>query len=147
MPNPNPISVSSAYGAFVQNDLQIEGLVGGVNSLDSIPTTEGFKWLAAVDVSGSMYFYKLRVGTDAESLPNIVRPKDYNSVTNAQVWEKVPTPGGGGGGQGEVYSGAGEPEGVQTCISGSCVYVQTDSVPPGVIWSYVGAPLGDTGWA
>lgn len=127
--------------------MQLEELVGGVNSLDAVTTGEGFLWLAVVNVGGSMYFYKLRYGLDAESLPSIVRPKDYNPVTNAQVWEKVPTPGGGGGGQGEVYSGNGSPEGVITCVSGACIYVQLDSDPPGSIISYAGIAGGNTGWS
>lgn len=147
MPNPNPISISIALGLFLQSDLQLEGLVGGVNSLDSVPTVEGFKWLAAVNYVSQMYFYRLRVGNDAESLPSIVRPKDYNPVSNEQVWERVPTPSGGGGGQGEVYSGNGPPEGVQACISGDCIYVQRDSAPPGSMWSFTGTPGTNIGWA
>lgn len=53
---------------------------------------------------------------------------------------------GGGGGEGAVLSGNGSPEGVVTCTSGACVYVQLDSGPPGAIWSYIGAAGGNTGW-
>lgn len=55
--------------------------------------------------------------------------------------------GGGGGGIGAVQSGNGAPEGVVTCVSGSCVYIQKDSSPPGVVWSYAGVAGGNTGWA
>lgn len=41
---------------------------------------------AVVIYEGEFYVYQLRAGTDAQSLPTIVRPEDYNGSTNAKVW-------------------------------------------------------------
>jgi len=34
-----------------------------------------------------LYFFTLKESTDAESLPGIVRPDDYNGTTNTKVWK------------------------------------------------------------
>jgi hypothetical protein len=39
------------------------------------------------DSSGNLNSYKLLAGTDAESLPDIVRPTDYAGGTNEKVWK------------------------------------------------------------
>ena len=38
--------------------------------------------------------YTLVAGTDAESLPDVIRPVDYNASTNAKVWKLGVTGGG-----------------------------------------------------
>lgn len=40
------------------------------------------------DSTGVLNSYKLVSGTDAESLPNVVRPTDYATTTNEKVWKK-----------------------------------------------------------
>lgn len=42
--------------------------------------------------------------------------------------------GGGGASGGGVTAGAGAPSSVPA--SGAALYIQTDSVPPGIIWEY-----------
>lgn len=34
--------------------------------------------------------YRLEAGTDAESVPDVIRPDDYNASTNAKVWKLYP---------------------------------------------------------
>ena len=42
------------------------------------------------DSSGDFIdYYELQVATDAEVVPNIIRPDDYNGATNKKVWELV----------------------------------------------------------
>jgi hypothetical protein len=58
--------------------------------LDGI-ITEGLALnsLAEFFRDGVLEQYRLRAGTDAEASPWIIRPDDYNAVTNAKVWELV----------------------------------------------------------
>lgn len=42
---------------------------------------------AKVAVTDTIYYYNLRAGTDATSSPSILRPGDYNALTNPVVWE------------------------------------------------------------
>lgn len=42
---------------------------------------------AKIAVSDTIHYYNLRAGTDATSSPNILRPSDFNAVTNPVVWE------------------------------------------------------------
>lgn len=45
------------------------------------------------DSSGNLNSYQLVAGTDAESLPNVVRPNDYDGTLNQKVWKIArPTP-------------------------------------------------------
>jgi hypothetical protein len=141
------LSQEYAQVLFVQANEQIVGLVDGENSLDAVETIEKVLQTAAAQYSGQVYFYALRGGSPAQSLPTIVRPKDFHPVSNRKYWALIGQTGGGGGGQGEVYAGEGHPEGVQTCISGACIYVQLDSDPPGSIISYAGVPGGNIGWS
>lgn len=71
----------------------ITDFIGGTSTkLDSVATV-----LLAVprvcafieSATGALRFYQLRSGTDAEASPGIVRPDDYNAVTNAKVWEAI----------------------------------------------------------
>lgn len=64
---------------------------GGSTKLDGIATV-GLPTLTKrrVFVDGSEWVYNLRTGTDPENSPFIVRPDDYNGVTNAKVWELQP---------------------------------------------------------
>lgn len=81
-------------GEFIQNRWELTGLTGGTAAtLDGIPTeiTSGevipTNSIAAVVISGSLSFYQLVSGTDAESSPDVIRPDDYDGSTNARVWK------------------------------------------------------------
>jgi hypothetical protein len=77
--------------------------------LDAIPTVNialAPITYGAVIIAGVISFYRLRAGTDATSLPNIIRPTDYAGGTNEKVWEMTGTNPGAGG---QVYEGATEP--------------------------------------
>jgi hypothetical protein len=64
---------------------------GAANQLDSLSTTTLAvpRMVAFVDTTNALHFYRLRAGTDAEASPGIIRPDDFNAVTNAKVWESV----------------------------------------------------------
>lgn len=78
--------VSSAPDSIV-NLFAISQLVGGSsNALDAIETAvwaPGIK--AMVGMGGQQYLYELVSGSDATSLPDVVRPADYG-VGNNKVW-------------------------------------------------------------
>jgi hypothetical protein len=78
--------VSSAYSFS-----RITGFTGGGSTnLDGISTTSlAVGSTASFTVGFSRYLYRLRVGTDAELSPFIIRPDDYNASTNAKVWERL----------------------------------------------------------
>ncbi len=64
---------------------------GGSTKLDGVATTAlaAATAVAFIDDSSSniLRLYELVTGTDAESAPDVVRPDDYNSSTNAKVWK------------------------------------------------------------
>lgn len=72
---------------FVHNRTDITGLTGGTaTDLDGILSASlPLNVLVQTAANGSLY--KLRAGTDAESSPTIIRPDDYNALSNARVWE------------------------------------------------------------
>ncbi len=64
---------------------------GGDTALDNVRTAEGLmsagkQYEVLLAACGATARYRLRAGTDAESLPWIVRPNDYG-VANQVVWE------------------------------------------------------------
>lgn len=69
----------------------ITARTGGTSGcLDAIATTALAKpFLIAVVISGTAELWQLAAGTDAESVPFIVRPDDYDGSTNAVVWKRV----------------------------------------------------------
>ena len=74
---PAPINSSirswTNLAAMPTTDLAIPSIVGWVN-----------------DDDGRIYFTELRNGTDASDPANgIMRPDDYDAVTNAVTWYKV----------------------------------------------------------
>jgi hypothetical protein len=77
---------------FVQNRFQVTALDGGGTALDGIPTgttanpTVPTDALVAIELGGDIFFYELVAGTNAESLPDVVRPDDYAASTNERVW-------------------------------------------------------------
>ena len=38
---------------------------------------------------GTIYYYELKEGTEAESSPDILRPADYNGTTNTKIWSLI----------------------------------------------------------
>jgi hypothetical protein len=76
---------------YVNNKSAVTGLTGGASTdLDYIVTAGGevaTGTLATVTIDGEAYHYRLVAGTDAESLPAVIRPDDYNASTNARVWK------------------------------------------------------------
>jgi hypothetical protein len=68
--------------------------VNSITNLKAIPTDSGLMngaFISFRDTSSSniLRCYELVSGTDAESLPLIVRPDDYDGVTNASVWKSA----------------------------------------------------------
>jgi hypothetical protein len=74
---------------FVHNQYPITGLTGGgATNLDGIATTSLVtSVLVAIKIAGAISFYRLEAGTDAESSPTVIRPDDFNAVSNAKVWK------------------------------------------------------------
>lgn len=73
---------------YVGNAYDITGLTGGgAGNLDGVATTSITTSFKAVKIAGAIAFYRLEAGTDAESSPNVIRPDDYNAVSNAKVWK------------------------------------------------------------
>lgn len=56
----------------------------GLKAIDTVDLPTGYRTKGLV--SSMMSWYELRQGTDAESIPTIVRPNDYNAVTNDVQW-------------------------------------------------------------
>lgn len=71
--------------------LKTTGLTGGAaNALDSWATVGMDVGTRAIYVSGTnVSFYVLAAGTDAESSPTVIRPDDYNGVSNQKVWKRL----------------------------------------------------------
>jgi len=72
------------------NRPDITGLTGGGTNLDGITTTglsEGTIVLVYDQISGITRIYRLFSGTDAENSPLVIRPDDFNAVSNAKVWK------------------------------------------------------------
>ncbi len=68
----------------------ISGLTGGTSTdLDGIATANLSTNQVLVEVSGIAYQYRLDAGTDAQSVPVVIRPTDYAASTNENVWRLV----------------------------------------------------------
>ena len=91
-PFPSYLTATQVNQNFVQNRFQVTALDGGGTALDGIPTgttalpTVPTDALVAIELGGDIFFYELVAGTDAESLPDVVRPDDYATTTNERVW-------------------------------------------------------------
>lgn len=85
---------TGAKGVYLGNVTDTTGLKAVVTVGVQVGTIVTF-----FDGSLNVSLYKLFSGTDAESLPSVVRPSDYNASTNAKVWKL----GGGAG----ISGGAG----------------------------------------
>lgn len=64
---------------------------GGSSKLDGLSTINRAvgNQVAFQDAGDGLMFYRLVAGTDAEALPAVIRPDDYNGSTNAKVWKEV----------------------------------------------------------
>lgn len=86
----------SEFPADISRD--ITGLTGSTAAdLNGIPTVNlavgSIVWFL---ISGALVCYRLRTGTDSTSSPTVIRPVDFQSVTNPKIWERlvnVSTPG------------------------------------------------------
>ncbi len=85
---------TGAKGVYLGNVTDTTGLKAIVTVGVQVGTIVSF-----FDGSLGVNLYKLFAGTDAEALPGIVRPSDYDGSTNAKVWKL----GGGSG----ISGGAG----------------------------------------
>ena len=91
-PFPSYLTATQVNQNFLQNRFQVTALDGGGTALDGIPTgttalpTVPTDALVAIELGGDIFFYELVAGTDAESLPDVVRPDDYAASTNERVW-------------------------------------------------------------
>lgn len=81
-PNPAPMP-SSFQPAFTE----ISGLGSVLKSL--APTTTDAGRILQGTVGGQLKSYQVRTGTDAEDLPGIVHPSNYNAVTNAVIFVQI----------------------------------------------------------
>jgi hypothetical protein len=65
-------------------------LEGGAGYLDGVATTGlSVPRCIAFPYGGQLAVYELVSGTDAESSPEIIRPLDFDAVTNAKVWKRL----------------------------------------------------------
>lgn len=93
-----PSSVTTASPGIVL-DVPITGLTGGgAGNLDGIVTAGTAGPIGSkigVQIGTDFFVYELR-GIDApESIPTQIRPDDFNSLTNAKVWFRLPPEAGG----------------------------------------------------
>jgi hypothetical protein len=72
-------------------DPSITSLAGGSSSsLASIASsTLPVSRVLGIVVNGTLVFYQLQAGSEAQALPGVVRPSDFNSSTNARIWKQV----------------------------------------------------------
>jgi hypothetical protein len=88
--------------AFTFDDNKYNGIKGtspGINTITALKAivtvnngvTPVGTCIAYRDTTDNVFrFYELVSGTDAESLPDIVRPTDFNATTNQKVWKSAP---------------------------------------------------------
>lgn len=91
-PLPSYLTASQSNLSFIQNRYAISSLTGGGTALDGVATgttanpTVATNSTFAIEIGGYIYFYKLKSSSFATSVPNYIRPTDYNSSTNQRVW-------------------------------------------------------------
>jgi len=87
---------------FNLNDNKYSGAAGvylnitdttGLKAVTTIGVSVGFL-IFYRDSSGNLNSYQLVSGTDAESLPSVVRPTDYDGATNQKIWKIASTTSG-----------------------------------------------------
>lgn len=63
---------------------------GGSNALDGITTTNlTVPFAVLITIADSGELWRLNTGTDAEDGSFIVRPDDYDGITNPRVWKRI----------------------------------------------------------
>jgi hypothetical protein len=73
---------------ILQFNIDVNAYTGGTREcLDYIETDGQSDLEVAVVIAGMLHHYLLRTGTEATSIPDIVRPTDYADRDNEQVWE------------------------------------------------------------
>jgi hypothetical protein len=82
-------SVSQMDDKFTRNRTDLTNLTGGgTTNLDGVATTTiTVGRTIQMRISGWDYLYRLESGTDAESVPWVIRPDDYAAGTNQKVWK------------------------------------------------------------
>jgi hypothetical protein len=62
----------------------------GPDALTSIASaTLPIGQVIGIVVDDTLSFYQLRAGTSATELPGIIRPNDYNDITNTRFWKQI----------------------------------------------------------
>lgn len=72
----------------------VTALTGGGTALDGVATAAGATVTGAVRevlLGRTVYRYQLVNGADAEAVPDVVRPDDYNAGSNNRVWRLLRT--------------------------------------------------------
>lgn len=69
----------------------VDGYIGGTTNLDGISTINKAvpRMFMFIHPTDGGRIYRLVEGFDAESSPDVIRPDDYNALTNAKVWKSV----------------------------------------------------------
>ncbi len=63
---------------------------GGSTNLDGVPTiAEGVTQQWNVIIGNVLYPYQLQVGVAAQSLPNVVRPLDFDNPNNTRIFQRL----------------------------------------------------------
>lgn len=103
--------------AFTFDDNKYNGIKGtspGINTITALKAivtvnngvTPVGTCLAYRDTDDNQFrFYELVSGTDAESLPDVVRPTDFNATTNQKVWKTAPAGAALVDGNGTTFTG------------------------------------------
>lgn len=72
----------------------VTALTGGSNALDGIATADGATVTGAVRevmLGRTVYRYQLVNGADVETVPDVIRPDDYDAGSNNRVWRLLRT--------------------------------------------------------
>lgn len=91
-----PLSITGAYSSFTDMPSNFtpafNGLTGGGNTLANLSANAADATAARIVqgiVNGELRSYQVRAGTDAQDLPGIVRPANFDAETNAVVFVSV----------------------------------------------------------
>lgn len=84
-------TTAEADNNFIANHpaITVTGFTGGgPSNFDGIATvTRPVGQMHNALISSTLYFYELYTGTDATNVPTVIRPADYDGVTNQKVWK------------------------------------------------------------
>lgn len=99
----------------------------GLKAVTTVGVTVGFL-IFYRDSSGNLNSYQLVSGTDAESLPTVVRPTDYNGATNQKVWKIASTTSGATISSGTYTPTLTNTTNVSSSTAYQCQYLRVGSV-------------------